>query len=87
MPTMSDRHLVHYAILHTAGPFHLLSTERQAELLTRTWLLQDGYGDPGYTPPQGWDWSGIRDSTDEAMAAMAAEVRRLFGAWGIPLPG
>ncbi len=34
------------------------------------WSLQDGYGEAGYTPPQGFDWSGIRDSSPEATTAM-----------------
>lgn len=40
------------------------------------WDLQDGYGEPGYTPEQGWDWSGIRDSTPEAKTRMLAVARR-----------
>lgn len=35
------------------------------------WEAQDGYGSPGYTPPQGWDWSGIRDSSYRAVVEMA----------------
>lgn len=38
----------------------------------RIWDLQDGYGEPGFTPCQGWDWSGIRDSSPEAIAQMDA---------------
>ena len=34
------------------------------------WGLQDGYGTAGYTPPQGFDWSGIRDSSPAAVKAM-----------------
>jgi hypothetical protein len=34
------------------------------------WSLQDGYGEPGYVPSQGYDWSGIRDSSDSAVHAM-----------------
>lgn len=34
------------------------------------WSIQDGYGEAGYTPPQGFDWSGIRDSSPEATRAM-----------------
>lgn len=34
------------------------------------WALQDGYGEAGYEPAQGYDWSGIRDSSPEAVAAM-----------------
>jgi len=38
------------------------------------WDVQDGYGVAGCTPPQGWDWSGIRDSSEEALDAMYAIV-------------
>jgi hypothetical protein len=38
--------------------------------------LADGYGVKGYVPPQGLDWSGIRDSSDEAIAAMDAVSRK-----------
>lgn len=34
------------------------------------WSIQDGYGDAGLTPIQGWDWSGIRDSSDAATKRM-----------------
>lgn len=40
------------------------------EMLT-IWELSDGYGIPGYVPPQGHDWSGIRDSSPAAMMRMA----------------
>jgi hypothetical protein len=36
---------------------------------------QDGYGISGYTPPQGEDWSGIRDSSESAVRAMYEIVR------------
>lgn len=42
------------------------------------WSLQDGYGEPGYTPVQGWDWSGIRDSSPEAIQAMVTEAKRFL---------
>ena len=32
--------------------------------------LDKGYGVAGYTPPQGFDWSGIRDSSPEAIRAI-----------------
>jgi hypothetical protein len=38
------------------------------------WSLQDGYGEPGFIPCQGYDWSGIRDSSDEAVRAMYAAI-------------
>lgn len=43
------------------------------------WALQDGYGQPGFTPPQGWDWSGIRDSSRDARKAMYAKAKELLG--------
>jgi hypothetical protein len=39
------------------------------------WRLQDGYGEAGYVPPQGWDWSGIRDSSALAIQAMVDVAR------------
>lgn len=39
------------------------------------WRLQDGYGEPGFIPCQGWDWSGIRDSSPEAIQAMYQAAR------------
>lgn len=41
------------------------------EAAVTAWLLQDGYGTPGFTPPQGWDWSGIRDSSPRAIHQIA----------------
>jgi hypothetical protein len=46
------------------------------------WRIQDGYGRPGVTPPQGIDWSGIRDSSDAAVAQMDAMACKLHpGMW------
>lgn len=42
-------------------------TDRQSEEI---WSLQDGYGEPGFMPPQGCDWSGIRDSSAGAVDQM-----------------
>lgn len=36
------------------------------------WHRQDGYGETGFTPPQGWDWSGIRDSSHHAKNSIAS---------------
>jgi hypothetical protein len=47
-----------------------------AELWELCWPLTDAYGEPGLVPPQGYDWSGFRDSSDEAIAAMAAVLER-----------
>lgn len=52
-------------------PLMVISEARDhQEAYDRIWALQDGYGSPGLTPPQGRDWSGIRDSSDKAHQAM-----------------
>ena len=38
------------------------------------WPFTDAYGEPGYVPPQGLDWSGFRDSSDAAIKAMATAI-------------
>jgi hypothetical protein len=43
---------------------------RYKEALRRIWLIQDGYGIPGFTPVQGFDWSGIRDSSNKTIEKM-----------------
>lgn len=43
------------------------------------WRLQDGYGVQGYTPVQGWDWSGIRDSSRRAKTAIIAGAESILG--------
>lgn len=40
------------------------------EFMGELYALSDGYGDAGYIPEQGYDWSGIRDSSDQAVCAM-----------------
>lgn len=42
----------------------------EGKFISETWALQDGYGEPGFTPAQGWDWSGIRDSSPAAISRM-----------------
>ena len=42
----------------------------EGKFLEETWALQDGYGEPGVIPDQGWDWSGIRDSSPAAIKRM-----------------
>lgn len=42
------------------------------------WGLSDGYGEPGFVPVQGYDWSGIRDSSDDAIKAMYEVVLRQY---------
>lgn len=47
------------------------------------WDHTDAYGmGQGYLPPQGWDWSGIRDSSPAAIKAMATAIRHQFARYG-----
>lgn len=65
---------VHSAML---GVIHRTVFDRADETgvrLGRIWGIQDGYGEPGFTPPQGFDWSGIRDSSTETIEAMWKEA-------------
>jgi hypothetical protein len=40
----------------------------------RCWPFTDAYGEEGTVPPQGYDWSGFRDSSYEAILAMAVKL-------------
>lgn len=57
----------HSAILTEA---RLVWDHGKPEMFDIIWSLSDGYGEPGLIPPQGYDWSGIRDSSLEAIEAM-----------------
>ncbi len=50
--------------IHEAIFGHGPDRSRAAEV---AWSLQDGYGVIGMDVPQGWDWSGIRDSSPAAI--------------------
>lgn len=78
---MTDREFVMlYAAPFTESPERKALTPRQRRLIDDAcWNLQDGYGVPGYEPLQGWDWSGIRDSTPEAFHLMAEAIRAIIG--------
>ncbi len=41
------------------------------------WKRQDGYGAPGFTPAQGWDFSGIRDSSRAAKTRILEAAEEL----------
>lgn len=48
-----------------------------SKLWVRLWKYTDAYGEPGYMPAQGYDWSGFRDSS-------YAAIRRMATALGVP---
>jgi len=52
----------------------LAALDRNPAAWERCWPYTDAYGEPGYLPPQGYDWSGFRDSSDDAIRAMAEEL-------------
>jgi hypothetical protein len=47
-----------------------MDVNASTETLVALWAESDGYGEQGYVPEQGYDWSGIRDSTPDAVRAM-----------------
>ena len=64
----ADRKLLHIRLAIDAYP----------DCCTDIWQLQDGYGAPGSTPTQGWDGSGIRDSTPAAIDRMYEVAKKYF---------
>ena len=52
------------------------------KLWAKLWPLTDAYGPQGYVPPQGYDWSGFRDSSFNAIKAMGKVIGIEFDAWG-----
>lgn len=47
------------------------------------WAYTDAYGEQGYVPPQGYDWSGFRDSSEESKKNSANAIRKFLGKWNI----
>ena len=74
--TCSDRDLIFAVNWH--GVENDLSQALRIALRGECWRKQNGYGKRGYTPPQGWDWSGIRDSTTYAQGEMAKSLRTIL---------
>lgn len=46
---------------------------------SKIWKLSNGYGEKGYIPCQGYDWSGIRDSSEDAIWQMTKVAIRMMG--------
>lgn len=71
MPAVGDRPPRYYnfsADLSFAWIRHACVVSERA--IRMIWSEQDGYGAAGFTPAQGWDWSGIRDSSPAAIDRM-----------------
>lgn len=45
----------------------------------KIWKLSNGYGKKGYVPIQGYDWSGIRDSSHDVIWNMMYIALRMLG--------
>lgn len=58
-------------------PLSIISGVNWAD--NKIWKLSDGYGKKGYIPVQGYDWSGIRDSSVEAIWEMTYVALRMMG--------
>ncbi|RJQ25052.1 hypothetical protein C4577_06615 [Candidatus Parcubacteria bacterium] len=52
-----------------------LTAKQKNDAYKKVWAKSDGYGEEGYIPSQGYDWSGIRDSSEEATVKMADAAR------------
>lgn len=52
------------------GEIHAVWTTGSNAACEAIWAESDGYGEAGYVPDQGYDWSGIRDSSPRAVEAM-----------------
>ena len=64
--------------LNHYGSDPLLPSSLKKRCMELTWHNQNGYGQIGYTPPQGWDFSGIRDSTEAQQRKIADLLRNLL---------
>ena len=57
----------------------LISNVNNDHYFTSLWHLTDAYGPRGYMPPQGYDWSGFRDSSWSAINAMREILVSFYG--------
>lgn len=58
-------------------PLSIISGVNWAD--NKIWKLSDGYGNKGYIPIQGYDWSGIRYSSKDAIWEMTYVALRMMG--------
>lgn len=57
------------------GEIHAAWQSGSAQVCSVIYSLADGYGTVGYVPEQGYDWSGVRDSSTDQIEIMYAAVR------------
>lgn len=60
-----------------------LPKQVQEEAYKAAWKYTDAYGERGYIPAQGYDWSGFRDSSKESTAMSANAIRTVLARHGI----
>lgn len=64
---MQGRCATHADMMHAIYDVWTSGSATAADII---WSYSDGYGEPGFMPSQGYDWSGIRDSSTAAIEAM-----------------
>lgn len=57
-----------------------LSSSQKNAILLSTWAVQDGFPD---SPASEWDWSGYRDSSQQAKQRIIDTVKTLLKRWKI----
>lgn len=70
---MNDREIV-MSFLHHTGHLNMVLSAQQQQTIR---LLADGFGQTSNLDLV-WDWSHVRDSSDEGFARMAGAIRGLF---------
>lgn len=53
------------------------------QVYSYAWTYTDAYGGKGYIPPQGYDWSGFRDSSANSTKEVANAIRVNLAKHGI----
>ena len=77
-----DWELILVSAHHSYTILNLSEVER-SNLYKAVYSCSNGYGEKGYVPVQGYDWSGIRDSSDAAMKEMAEAARDYLEKLGV----
>jgi hypothetical protein len=62
-----------------------LTKDQHNEVYKAVYAKNDAYGPEGFVPPQGYDWSGIRDSSDSAKTKMCQVGREYLLNHGVQI--
>lgn len=71
---------------HYSGAMRALVAPFADDLARLVYRENDAYGPLGFVPPQGRDWSGLRDSSEAAHARMGAIITALMLSHGVEIP-